>query len=104
MFGFRFRCKIELRRVLDIPIGFMGLFFNFIFTMISKVPSINFKASDSLDRTPSNQSYNTTLKNYHSEIHRILSEAVTLDERSKAADDQSERDSKLQHCVRCSVT
>lgn len=51
--------------------------------MLGKVPSIPFKASDSLDRTPSNQSYNATLKHYHNEIHKILSAALTEDERSK---------------------
>ena len=50
--------------------------------MLGKV-SKPFKESEPLDRIPPNQSYNTTLKNYHNKIHTILSNAITADENSK---------------------
>lgn len=58
----------------------MGLFFKSIITMLGKTPSVPFQP---LDRTPSNQSYNATLKHYHNEIHTILSEAITADEKGR---------------------
>lgn len=61
---------------------------NSILNMLGKVPSISFKGNESPNRTPSNQSYNATLKHYHNEIHQILLAAITEDEHSKQGDEQ----------------